>query len=100
MIPEQLQPKETEETKREAREPAAVVSITPERAESTYAERISMLESIEKIITPLMKQAIVIKLEREKEDMDALAANAAKLEAERVRRQGVLDSRFFRKRTL
>jgi hypothetical protein len=58
-----------------------------------------MLESIESRLSPLMLKALEIKLAHEKEDLDGLIKTAAAAEAERAKKQGVLDSRFFRKRS-
>jgi hypothetical protein len=69
-------------------------------AETMFKERTTMLRSVEKRLSPLMLKALEIKLAHEKEDLDKLIATEAKAEAERAKRRGVLDARFFKKKTL
>lgn len=68
--------------------------------EAMFKERTVMLRSVEKHLSPLMHKALEIKLAHEKEDLDELIATEAKAEAERAKRKGVLDARFFKKKSL
>lgn len=74
--------------------------INPADAETMLSVRTNMLCSIEGRVSPLMRKALEIKIAHEKEDLDELIKTVADAEAERAKRKGVLDCRFFRKRSL
>jgi hypothetical protein len=96
---EQLKPIETEREPLEVRA-AATTTLTSSDAEKMFSKRTAILRTLENTVSPLMHQAIKIKLTHEKEDLDALIKTAEEAEAALAKRRGVLDSRFFKKKSM
>lgn len=90
-----------EEPELRSSEEAMEHEITPSaEADALFDGPQAMLEEVRGVLSPLMREALSIKLAREREELERILLEESREEAERQRRQGVLDRQYFRKRPL
>jgi hypothetical protein len=95
---ERIQPKETltpkeisGDTQRPTKDDASL---------SGLSERVEMLSVLEPKLSPIMREALRIKLGHEQREMEEVAERKDEAERADARKQGALDAQFFRRRRL